>query len=132
MPWIFEANIGDTDPPDRWGEWRKLNAEIQQTLNVAAHEGKTEVTFASCETSAPFTKACFTRMAMTMKNGKSFYLLGHWCPSKPAHPTNGVRFSLANAAYFSKYGDTMRPPPSGTPSPAEPIATVDSSVPVYQ
>ena len=129
MPWILEADIGDENPPEHWAEWRKLNAEIQHILNKAAHEGKTEVTFASWEKSAPFTKACFTRMGVTMNNGKSFHLFAYL--SKPCHINNKVRFSLVNARLFAKYGDTIGPPQSETPS-VEPIATVDSSVPVYQ
>ena len=76
MPWIFEANIGDTDNysdldlANSWGASRKLFDEIQHILNVAANEGKKEVTFASWNNSAPFTKVCFTKLRMTMKNRK--------------------------------------------------------------
>ena len=125
MPWIFEANIGDTDPPERYGAYRKLNDDIQQILNEAANEGKKEVTFASCNTSAPFTKVCFTKMSMKMKNRKNFQLFGYW--SKPG---DHVRFSLAQAKYFAMYGDIIGHGPAPT-SPVEPITNVASCMPVY-
>ena len=126
MPWIFEASIL-SDPPGRRWVLHILDDEIQQILNVAANEGKTSVTFASWDTSAPFTKVCFKQMQIKLKNQKySTTLMGHW--SKPG---DRQEFTLAMARYFAIYGDIIGHGPAPTP-PVEPIATVASCVPEYQ
>ena len=99
MPWIFEAVL-EHDGWSRYaGKRHLLDAETQQILNMAAHDGKTEVTFPSDDADAPFTEVYFETSRLIMKL-KTYRLIGKWSG-------DGTSFSISNARYFRMYGDII-------------------------
>jgi len=78
MPsWIFEA----VQVVDGWTCYASarhlLDAETQQTLNVALQEGVSKQTFPPDAADAPFTEVCFECQRLIIKQ-KRYRLIGKW------------------------------------------------------